>query len=76
MPAMTNTMCARSSRGCARDAEPAGLLTGVGAGAAATFAAMLGCPPNDLMHSGVWHGLTVVLAGLLGRIAVPRLIAW
>jgi len=54
----------------------AGLLTGVAAGSAGIFAVSLFCPHNDLVHIGVWHGLTVVLAGLLGRIAVPRLIAW
>lgn len=54
----------------------AGLLTGVAAGSAGIFAISLFCPHNDLVHIGVWHGLTVVLAGLIGRIAVPRLIAW
>lgn len=54
----------------------AGLLTGVAAGAAGIFAVSLYCPHNDLIHIGVWHGLTVVVAGLIGRLAVPRLIAW
>jgi hypothetical protein len=54
----------------------AGLLTGVAAGSAGIFAVSLYCPHNELIHIGVWHGLTVVLTGLLGRIAVPRLIAW
>jgi len=54
----------------------AGLLTGVAAGSAGIFAVSLFCPHNDLVHIGVWHGLTVVLAGLLGRVAMPRLIAW
>lgn len=54
----------------------AGLLTGVAAGAAGIFAVSLYCPHNDLIHIGVWHGLTVVVAGLVGRLAVPRLIAW
>ncbi len=54
----------------------AGLLTGVAAGAAGIFAISLYCPHNDLVHIGIWHGLTVMLAALLGRIAVPRLIAW
>ncbi|MCC6924933.1 DUF1109 domain-containing protein [Novosphingobium sp.] len=56
--------------------QRAGLLTGVAAGAAGIFAVSLYCPHNDLVHIGIWHGLTVVLAGLIGRIAVPRLIAW
>lgn len=54
----------------------AGLLIGVAAGSAGIFAVALECPHNDLVHIGVWHGLTVVLAGLVGRIVVPRLIAW
>ena len=54
----------------------AGLLTGVAAGAAGIFAVSLYCPHNDLVHIGVWHGLTVVLAGIAGRLAIPRLIAW
>lgn len=54
----------------------AGMLTGVAAGSAGIFAVSLFCPHNDLVHIGVWHGLTVVLAGLLGRLAVPRLIVW
>ena len=54
----------------------AGLLTGVAAGAAGIFAVSLYCPHNDLIHIGVWHGLTVVVAGMIGRLAVPRLIAW
>lgn len=53
-----------------------GLLTGVAAGAAGIFAVTLYCPHNDLVHIGIWHGLTVVLAGVLGRLAIPRLIAW
>ena len=54
----------------------AGLLTGVASGAAGIFAVSLYCPHNDLIHIGLWHGLTVVVAGLIGRLAVPRLIAW
>ncbi|MDL2352254.1 MAG: DUF1109 domain-containing protein [Pseudomonadota bacterium] len=63
-------------RGAPSRPERAGLLVGVGAGAAGIFAVSLYCPHSDLVHIGVWHGLTVVLAGLFGRIAVPRLIAW
>ena len=53
-----------------------GLLTGVAGGAAGIFAMSLYCPHNDLVHIGIWHGLTVILAGALGRLAIPRLIAW
>ena len=63
-------------RGAPSRPERAGLLVGVGAGAAGIFAVSLYCPHSDLLHIGIWHGLTVIVAGLLGRIAVPRLIAW
>lgn len=63
-------------RGAPSRPERAGLLVGVGAGAAGIFAVSLYCPHSDLVHIGVWHGLTVIVAGLLGRIVVPRLIAW
>ena len=63
-------------RGAASRPDRAGLLTGVAAGAAGIFAVSLYCPHNDLVHIGVWHGLTVVLAGAIGRLAIPRLIAW
>jgi len=63
-------------RGAPSRPERAGLLVGVGAGAAGIFAVSLYCPHSDLVHIGVWHGLTVIVAGLLGRLAVPRLIAW
>ena len=63
-------------RGAPSRPERAGLLVGVGAGAAGIFAVSLYCPHSNLMHIGIWHGLTVIVAGLVGRIAVPRLIAW
>ena len=63
-------------RGAPSRPERAGLLVGVGAGSAGIFAVSLYCPHSDLVHIGIWHGLTVVLAGLAGRLVVPRLIAW
>ena len=63
-------------RGAPSRLDHAGLLAGVAAGAAGIFAVSLYCPHNDLVHIGVWHGLTVVLAGIAGRLAIPRLIAW
>ena len=63
-------------RGAPSRPDRAGLLAGVAAGAAGIFAVSLYCPHNDLVHIGVWHGLTVVLAGLAGRLVIPRLIAW
>ena len=63
-------------RGAPSLPDRAGLLVGVAAGAAGIFAVSLHCPHNDLVHIGVWHGLTVVLAGIIGRLAIPRLITW
>lgn len=54
----------------------AGLLTGVAAGSAGVFAVSLYCPHSDLIHIGIWHGLTVALAGLAGWLAIPRLVRW
>jgi hypothetical protein len=54
----------------------AGLLTGVAAGSAGIFAVSLACPHSDLMHIGIWHGMTVILTGLLGLLTIPRLIRW
>lgn len=63
-------------RGAPMALARAGLLTGVAAGSAGILAVSLHCPHNDVVHIGIWHGLTVALAGLAGRIVVPRLIAW
>lgn len=63
-------------RGAPAQPERAGLLTGVAAGSAGVFAVSLYCPHNELIHIGIWHGLTVVLTGLIGRLTIPRLVRW
>ncbi|MFM5883867.1 MAG: NrsF family protein [Novosphingobium sp.] len=63
-------------RGAPSSPRRAGLLIGVAAGAAGIFAVSLCCPRNDLIHIGMWHGGTVMLMGLLGRLTLPRLLAW
>ncbi len=63
-------------RGAPAQPERAGLLTGVAAGSAGIFAVSLFCPHSELVHIGVWHGLTVALAGLIGRFAVPPMVRW
>ncbi|MEQ1542587.1 MAG: DUF1109 domain-containing protein [Novosphingobium sp.] len=63
-------------RGAPSSPKRAGLLAGVAAGSAGVLAVGLACPHNDMVHIGIWHGMTVVLAGVLGRLFVPRLIAW
>lgn len=63
-------------RGAPSSPRRAGLLTGVAAGAAGIFAVSLHCAHSDLLHIGVWHGMTVILTGLAGLVALPRLIRW
>jgi hypothetical protein len=63
-------------RGAPTQLDRAGLLTGVAAGSAGIFAVSLYCPHSDIVHIGIWHGLTVILAGLAGWLAVPRLVRW
>lgn len=63
-------------RGAPSSPARAGLLTGVAAGAAGIFAVSLWCPHDSLLHIGLWHGGTVVVMGLLGRLALPRVFAW
>jgi hypothetical protein len=63
-------------RGAPAQPNRAGLLTGVAAGSAGIFAVSLFCPHSDMVHIGIWHGLTVALAGGIGRFAVPPLVRW
>lgn len=63
-------------RGAPASPRKAGLHTGVAAGSAGIFAISLHCPHDDLIHIGVWHGGTVIVCGLLGRLILPRLVAW
>ena len=63
-------------RGAPSSPARAGLLIGVAAGAAGIFAISLWCPHDSLLHIGIWHGATVVVSGLLGRIALPPVLRW
>lgn len=63
-------------RGAPTHPARAGLLAGVAAGSAGIFAVSLYCPSNELLHIGLWHGMSVVVAGLIGRLVIPRLVAW
>lgn len=63
-------------RGAPSRPKRAALMTGVASGAAGIFAVSLYCPHSDLLHIGIWHGATVILMGLAGRILLPRLLAW
>lgn len=63
-------------RGAPSSPARAGLLIGVASGAAGIFAVSLRCPNGGMLHIGIWHGLTVVVMGILGRIALRRILAW
>ena len=63
-------------RGAPSSPARAGLLTGVAAGAAGIFAVSLWCPHDSLFHIGIWHGATVIVLGLAGRLALPKMLAW
>jgi len=63
-------------RGAPSSPPMAGMLAGVAAGSAGVFAVSLCCPESDLVHIGIWHGGTVILTGVLGRLFLPRLLAW
>jgi hypothetical protein len=63
-------------RGAPAEPNRAGFLTGVAAGSAGIFAVSLYCPHNEVIHIGLWHGATVAIAGVIGRLIVPRLVRW
>lgn len=63
-------------RGAAARPALAGLLTGIAAGSFGVFAFALHCSHGDMMHIGIWHSLTVIACGGLGRLAIPPMIRW
>ncbi|RDS78475.1 DUF1109 domain-containing protein [Alteriqipengyuania lutimaris] len=63
-------------RGAPVSIEAAGLYSGVAAGALGSFACGLSCPIDDMVHLGLWHVAPIPLAGLAGRLILPRLIRW
>ncbi|MDE2436619.1 MAG: DUF1109 domain-containing protein [Sphingomonadales bacterium] len=63
-------------RGAPSSPARAGLLTGVASGSAGIFAVSLWCPHDGLLHIGIWHGATIIAMGVLGRLILPRVLAW
>lgn len=63
-------------RGAPTSPQRAGLLTGVAAGSLGIFAFSFNCPHSDIYHIGLWHSAVVVVSAAVGRIVVPKLIAW
>jgi hypothetical protein len=63
-------------RGAPVSHEAAGWFTGIAAGALGTLLYGLSCPVDSVMHLGIWHVAPVAVAAIIGRLVVPRLIAW
>jgi hypothetical protein len=63
-------------RGAPTDVHRAGWLVGLTAGGFGTFAYSLHCPSNSVFYIGMFYCLAVALCAVLGRLIVPRLIAW
>ena len=63
-------------QGAPSSPERAGLVTGIAAGATGVTIVALHCPVDALMHVGIWHGATIAIAAVIGRIALPPLLRW
>ncbi len=63
-------------RGAPVTPERAGLLVGIAAGASGSLAYALHCPVDGMVHTGLWHAAPVVIAALVGRMALPPLLRW
>ncbi len=63
-------------RGAPVAANRAGWLTGMAGGALGAFSYNLACPHDNIAYIGLWFGLAVGTAAVLGRLVVPPLIRW
>lgn len=63
-------------RGAPVSLRSAGLHLGIAATALGTAIYGISCPVDTIYHLGIWHMLPIVLGGLAGRLAVPRLLHW
>ena len=63
-------------RGAPVSLNAAGLHLGVAAGALGSAAYGLACPIDGIVHLGIFHVAPVIVAGLIGRLIVPRLVRW
>lgn len=70
------TLIAWLRRGAPTSIGRAGLMVGLASGSVGMLAFSLHCPIESFYHVGLWHSLPILLGGLLGRIAIPRLIRW
>lgn len=63
-------------RGAPVSLNTAGLHLGVAAGALGSVAYGLACPIDGIVHLGIFHVAPVIIAGMLGRLVVPRVLRW
>lgn len=63
-------------RGAPTSPERAGLLVGLASGSVGMLAFAFHCPIDSFYHVGLWHALSVVLGGAIGRLVIPRMIRW
>jgi hypothetical protein len=64
------------TRGAPVSAKAAGLHLGVAAGALGSAVYGLHCPIDGLAHLGIFHIAPVLIAALVGRFVLPRLLRW
>lgn len=63
-------------RGAPVSHTSAGWFTGIAAGALGTLVYGFSCTMDTVTHLGVWHVVPVAISAIVGRLIVPRLIAW
>lgn len=56
--------------------ERAGWVTGIAAGSLGGLVYSLHCPANYITYIGLWYTLTIAIAAVAARLAVPPLIRW
>lgn len=69
-------MTAWLRRGAPTALNHAGWLVGIAAGSFGAFSYNLHCPSDSLYYIGLWYSLAVGMCAAIGRLIVPRLIAW
>ena len=63
-------------RGAPVSLNLAGWLIGLAAGSIGTVAYGISCEVDTIAHMGIWHVAPVVMAAIIGRLAVPALVRW
>lgn len=63
-------------RGAPVSLNAAGWFTGIASGAIGTLIYGMSCDMDSVTHLGIWHVLPVVISAVVGRIVVPKAVAW